>query len=298
MTYSRVELLEHKKPYELFDVDAGDIFAEHQNILDTELSEDEQLEFAIKLVSGCPQDKLTELKNAAKALYSPIQDNTCFYLVLDAALQVKIRLLSILDNRNTEPHAFLLEKNTPDLLQRFNDLAYEVVEKNEIAIAERLALLTPESARSKLAQNIDNIFSKSALAEEIKAAFSFKRNLECLLGKTPEVFFTDREFSRDNCLKYSTMIAKDLAGHEAEIGSKLSKNDFEVRQEIRHKLELLTSSVFNSADPFHLIAKEMNAKRISIGTNSNSMYGTSLASPPTTSITSTSQDTQSINNSI
>ncbi|MDR3502773.1 MAG: hypothetical protein P4L79_09340 [Legionella sp.] len=295
MTYSRLELLEHKKPYELFnDVDAGDTFAEHQGVLDRELSEDEQLEFAIKLISGCPQDKLADLTNAAKALYSPIQDHTCFYSVIDDALQVKIRLLSILNNENMQPHTFLLEENTPDLLQRFNDLAREVLEKNEIAIAERLALLTPDRDRSKLAQNIRNIFPNSALAEEVNAAFTLRRNIEQLVGETPEIFFTDRDFSRDTCLKFSTMLSKLLAGQETDIGSKLSKKSFEVRQEVRHKLELLTSSAFNSTDPFHLIAKEMNAKRVSIGTNSNSMYGTSpLASPSTTP--TPSQEHSSIN---
>ncbi|WP_133136054.1 hypothetical protein [Legionella rowbothamii] len=285
MTYSRLDLLEHKKPYDLFnDVDAGDIFAEHQDVLDAELSEEEQLEFAIKLVSGCPQDKLAELKGAAKALYSPVQTDTCFYLVIDDALQTKIRLLGILDNENTQPHAFLLEENTPDLLERFNVLACEILENNEIAIAERLALLTPDEHRSRLAHTIRNIFPNSALSEEVNAAFTLRRSMGQLLGDTPEVFFTDRDFSRDNCLKFSTMLSKLLAGQEAEIGSKLSKKSTEVRSAVRYKLELLASSAFNSADPFHLIAKEMNAKRVSIGTNSNSLYGTSpLASSSTVS---------------
>ncbi|MFJ1268694.1 hypothetical protein ACD661_09030 [Legionella lytica] len=298
MTYSRVEFLEHKQPYELFnDVDAGDIFAEHQEILDSELSEDEQLEFAVKIVRGCPQDKLPELKKAAQTLDSPVQDNTCFYLVLNDALQVKIRLLNILDSRNSRPHTFLLEKPTYVLLQRFNDLACEVLEKNEIAIAERLALLTPDEHRSQLAKTIHNIFPESTLAAEVNAAFAFKRNIKHLLGETPEVFFTDREFSRDNCLKYSAMLAQHIAGHEEEIGGKLAKTDSVVRYEVRHKLALLTSSVFNKADPIHLIAKEMNANRISIGTNSNSLYGTPLASPSASTTPSVTPSEDSLSNS-
>ena len=292
MTYSRIELLEHKAPYELFnDVDAGDTFAEHQDILDNELSEDEQLEFAVKLVSSCPQDKLKDLKNAAKALYSARQANTCFYSVIDDALQVKIRLLSILDSKNKQPHAFLLEENTPDLLGRFNVLASEILGKNEIAIAERLALLTPEEDRCKLARTIHNIFPNSALAEEVNAAFTLRRQVRQLLGETPDLFFTDLDFNRDNCLKFSTMLSKLLTGHEAEIGSKLAKKGFEIRQDIRHKLELLTSSAFNSTDPFLLIAKEMNAKRVSIGANSSTLYGGSTA--PTSTITPFSENSNS-----
>lgn len=304
MTYSRLDLLQHETPYELFnDDEAGDTFAEHQKILDQELSEEEQRAFAIKLVSDCPQAKLKDLKNAAQALYSPVQEDSCFYLVLNDALQVKIRLLNILDNENTQPHVFLLEEATPGLLHCFKSLACDVLEKNEIAIAERLALLTPERDRSKLAGTIHNIFKGSALATEVNAAFTLRRHLGQLLGETPEKFFISKDFNRDHCLKFSSMLSKLLDGHEAEIGSKLSKIDHEVQDKIKLKLELLTSFAHNSTDPFHLITDRMEAlsaikaKRISIGTNGNSLYG-SVASPSTTAITSPSQDTPSINNSL
>lgn len=210
------------------------------------------------------------------------------------ALRANSYLQSILDDKNAQPQTFFLD-NTLNTLQKYSQETLSIFKKYELIIAEQLALSTPAGERSQLVRTIRTIFPNSILTEAVNAAFTLRRSIEQLFGETPEVFFTDRDFSRGNCLNFSGMLSKLLAGQETEIGSKLSKKSSDVRSAVRHKLELLTSSAFNDADPFHLIAKEMNAKRVSIGTNSNSMYGTSpLASSSATSNATPSQEHTSL----
>lgn len=274
MTYSRFDILEHKNPYELFD--DSDTFAEHQDILDGELSEEEQEQLAIDIVCGCPSHELAKLQKVIRALSSPLPTESSFYAVISDALHVKIRLMGMLDNRNTAPHTFLLEENTPDLLNRFNDLALQVLADNEIAIAERLALYTPKNERSKVAHRLNTIFSQSQFVAETEAAFILRRSIKHLLGEKPEQFFTEAcHFSRDNCLKYSNMLAELLEGHEQEIGSKLSKTDAETQKIVMRQLELLSTNAYHTTNPFHLIKSNMTLKYISVSNSPGSLFTSS-----------------------
>ncbi|KTD11808.1 hypothetical protein Lgra_1266 [Legionella gratiana] len=253
MPFTYEEIIELENPYE--QLSNGDALAEHAKVLN-QLSEKEQKTLATKIIAACPDSKFKQYGRYIDALR--IFEADGFHAVLFDAYQVKHRIFTLLDPRNKRPQALFLEEFNPDIFNNFSELAKEVLKGNEQAIAERLALCTPEGSRSKLARNIEITFPHSTFATKSKAAFAIRHNIDILLGENPEQFFESRDFNKDAYNMFPGIFQTLLKGQEEQIGKKLKSVDSKVN--IRHQLELLHTEVFDEANPFKLIAEAMGPK--------------------------------------
>ncbi|AUH71386.1 lpg0008 family Dot/Icm T4SS effector [Legionella sainthelensi] len=270
MPFSYEEIIELENPYE--QLSNGDALAENAKVLN-QLSEEEQKTLATKIIAACPESNFKQYGRHINALRSFEEDG--FHAVISGAYQVRHRIFSLLDPRNKAPHSLFLEEFSSDLFNNFSDLAKETLKGNEQAIAERLALCTPEGVRSKLARNIEITFPQSSFATKSKAAFAIRRNVDKLLGENPEQFFESRDFNKDAYNMFPSMFQALLKGQEEQIGKKLSTLDHQ--DTIRHQLALLHTEVFDEANPFRLIAEAMGPKieqkKVSSqGTNPSRMF--------------------------
>lgn len=278
MPYSREEILESTEPYNM--IGTGDELAEHQKILD-ELSEDEKEALAIKMVADCPQNQLKNFGNAIKALKSILGIKGSFYSVITKAHQVKTRILASLDHRNMTPYDFLLDESIPALFNRFNNLALHVLKNKETAIAERLALTTPEEDLNSVAQIANDVFPDSTFAKKIGTAFTLRHNIQQLLGTNPELFFTDPDFNIEICFEFSGLFAI-IQENEQEIGQKLSKNtslDLDERNVVLRYLKLLNTTAHDQVNPFRLIINAMGVGNTPRATSLDTLFGTPPGSP-------------------
>ncbi|KTD53558.1 hypothetical protein Lsan_3968 [Legionella santicrucis] len=271
MPFTYEQIIELENPYE--QLSNGDALAENAKVLN-QLSEEEQKTLATKIIAACPESKFKQYGRHINALRSFEEDG--FHAVISGAYQVRHRIFTLLDPRNKTPHSLFLEEFNPDLFNNFGDLAKEILKGNEQAIAERLALCTPEESRSKLARNVEITFPHSSFATKSKAAFAIRRNVDKLLGENPEQFFESRDFNKDAYNMFPSMFQTLLKGQEDQIGKKLSGLDSQ--DAIRRQLSLLHTEVFDEANPFKLIAEVMGPKieqkKVSFqGTNPSRMFG-------------------------
>ena len=212
MPYNKDQLLKLANPYQ--ELNDGDALAEHQEELDS-LSEEEMMSLATQLVLDCPKEELTQFGRAILALRTQPSEEASFYSVLSAALEVKKRIISLLDPRNEHPHRMLLAPElASDLFHQYSELAMGVLHTNEIAIAQRLALSTPKEKRSELMRNVQNTFEDSLFASKLGAAFTLVRNIELLLGDKPRDFFSSIEFNVRLCLEFPAIF--ELIDHKEE----------------------------------------------------------------------------------
>ncbi|MCE0722081.1 MULTISPECIES: lpg0008 family Dot/Icm T4SS effector [Legionella] len=263
MAFTRIEIIALENPYE--QLSDGDALARNAEMFNT-LSEKEQVALATKIIAACPEAKFKQYAHHIRALGNLTKNEDTFHSVLSEAYQVRQRIHSLLDSRNKAPHALFLGKEfNPAPFHRFSTLAKLVLESNEPAIAERLALCAPEQDRSQLAHNISTTFPKHILAEKIQIAFMLRRNIEkLLLGDNPEKFFTSRDYSKDTCKMFINMFRALLKGHEETIGEKLCVIESEsARASVKRHLELLHTEVFDETNPFKLIADSLSAKESS-----------------------------------
>ena len=174
------------------------------------------------------------------------------------AHEVKKRVLGLLDPAHESPYELLTDD---ELFTPFKSLALKILEKNETAIAERLALTTPAKSHSQLSRHINNTFNNSELATKIAAAFTLYRDINrFLLRDKPEDFFSSPEFNIDLCLEFSSLCSSLVKGHEQAIGGKLAQLDPTTRHDISRHLEMMCSSACDKQNPFRLIASVMAAK--------------------------------------
>ncbi|KTC92252.1 lpg0008 family Dot/Icm T4SS effector [Legionella cincinnatiensis] len=271
MPFTYEQIIELENPYE--QLSNGDALAENAKVLN-QLSEEEQKTLATKIIAACPQSEFKQYGRHINALRSFEEES--FHAVISGAYQVRQRIFALLDPRNKTPHTLFLEEFSSDLFNNFNDLTKGLLKDNEQAIAERLALCTPERSRSKLARNIEITFPHSSFATKSKAAFAIRHNVDKLLGETPEQFFESRDFNKDAYNMFPSMFQALLKGQEEKIGKKLSTLDNQ--DAIRRQLTLLHTEVFDEANPFKLIAEAMGPKTeqkkvSSQSTNPSRMFG-------------------------
>lgn len=253
MPFSYEEIIKLENPYE--QLSSGDALAENAKVLN-QLSEEEQETLATKIIAACPESQFKQYGRHINALRSFEEEG--FHAVISRAYQVRHRIVSLLDPRNKTPHSLFLEEFSSDLFNNFSDLARKTLIGNEQAIAERLALCTPEGVRGKLARKIEITFPHSSFATKSKAAFAIRHSIDKLLGDNPEQFFEGRDFNKDSYNMFPGMFQELLKGQEKRIGEKLSTSDH--HDTIRHQLELLHTEVFDEANPFKLIAEAMGPK--------------------------------------
>jgi hypothetical protein len=285
MAFTRIELIALENPYE--QLSDGDALAKNAEMLNT-LSTEEQVALATNIIAACPEAKFKQYAHHIRALGNLTKSEETFHSVLSEAYQVRQRINSLLDSRNKAPHALFLGKEfNPAPFHRFSTLAKHVLESNEAAIAERLALCAPEQDRSQLAHNISTTFPKQILVEKTQIAFMMRRNIErLLLGDNPEKFFTSRDYSKDTCRMFINMCRTLLKGHEETIGDKLCAIQSEsVRASVKRHLELLHTEVFDETNPFKLIADSLSAKESSeqkkTGSHATNLHGYFNSRSPT-----------------
>lgn len=270
MTYSRLEILESENPYEMFD--DGEVLAEHRQILDR-LSDEEKQELATKIIAECPKEKLAHYGLALKTLESPVHPEGTFHDVINQAHQIKTHILAMLDHPN--PQLFLLEESSIDQLNKFHELALLTLKNNEAAIAERLAVLTPDPDHNKVARAVDLAFPDTSFAQKIKTTFALRREISQLSGSHPENFFTSPEFNRETCMTYSGLFEL-IKGNEEAIGKKLSQvSSLETRKQVERNLNLLTAIAYDQTNPFKLILDTLNPDSITAGRSTDSLFGSS-----------------------
>lgn len=237
LTCDELKRLEH--PYEVLG--NGDALAENREELN-KLSKEEKLELAARLILECPTEELRSFALAMEALRVPANDSESFHSVLSEAYEVKRRIVSLLDPRNKNPHSMILEKEFDDeLFNNFNKLAIDVLSNSETAIALRLAETTPPQDRSRVSQNINNIFPQSIFATKVGHAFAIRRDIDrLLLGDRPDQFFSSREFSIDACIEFANLF--NFGDKETSIAGKLAlRAPSETHDDISQKIKSFCS---------------------------------------------------------
>ncbi|CAM3053005.1 Uncharacterised protein [Legionella steigerwaltii] len=260
-TYEQIIALEN--PYE--QLSNSDALAENAKVLDA-LNSKEQIAMATKIIAACPEAKFKQYGHHIKALDSLTKREGAFHDVITEAYQVRQRINSLLDPRNKSPHALFLAKEfNPAPFHQFSALTKQVLESNESAIAERLALCAPKQDRSQIAHNLGIAFPKSVLTEKIHHAFMLRGNIErLLLSDNPEKFFTSRDYNADTCKMFANMFRTLLNGHEESVGEKLCALESTSLSAIKRELDLLHTEAFDETSPFKLIADAISAKESSV----------------------------------
>lgn len=260
MAFTHFELFALENPYERLS--DGDSLASNASLLN-KLAYKEQLRIATKIIAGCPESKFKKYGLHIKAIESLNQDKDTFHSVLDKAYQVRQGITSLLDPNNPNPHGlFLGNEFNPSLFHRFEELSNQLLEGNEQAIAERLALCVPTQDQSKLAYNVRHTFSQKTLSEKLQLALVLRRDIErLLLSDNPEKFFMSRDYNEEACKAFINLFRILLEGKEEEIGTKLGALQSEnARASIKRQLALLHTEAFDETNPFKLVADSLSVK--------------------------------------
>lgn len=200
MTLSVEQIKALPNPY--VELGNGDTLIEHREQLNS-LSEQEQRAIAVKIISHCPDAKLNELGHAIRALRAPGSQEETFSNVISQVFEIRKRVMSLTDVRNTHPQNVLGSEFNPDLFAEFKDFSLQQLESKEVDIATKLALSTPEKDRSKLVRNAQIAFPDSVLSTKLGAAFALRREIEHhLLGAQPYNFFISPEFNPESYLEF------------------------------------------------------------------------------------------------
>lgn len=261
MRFSEIVTLEN--PYE--QLSDGDSLAENAQLLDA-LSVDEKNILATKIIASCPESKFKQYRYQLEALRVPNKTEGTFHSVIAEAYQVRQIIFALLDPRNQNPHRLFGEEFNPVPFQRFSDLALQLLKSNEPAIAERLALCTPQETRSDISRNMNIAFPRSILASRVQVAFNLRNNIETLLlGDHPEQFFTSRDYNKETCKTFMNMFWVLLKDRIEQIGTKLATIESDaLRENIKRELALMHTEIFDETNPFKLIADVMVAQEGSL----------------------------------
>lgn len=258
MQYKAEDLKSLKDPYK--NLGRGDAFAPHADEFE-KLTLHDKKRLATDIVFECPDADLKHLGHKIEALRTPaLTNHESFHTLITQAYHVKKLILSVLDERNKNPHhAFLGKEFNADLYNAHQKFALRILANKESEIAERLAFSTPSKDRHTLARNISSIFPNSLLLSKLNAAITMRSDIDdLLLGDHPETFFASPDFNVDVCLEFHWLATKVIAGKEESIGRKLATVDNSTRSQIGKKLEQLTANAHDKTNSFRLIAAEMN----------------------------------------
>ncbi len=220
MGYTVEELQNLKNPYK--HLGNGDALAEHREELNS-MHLEAKRNLASRMILKCPPGDLKTFHGAIEASRTPHDNKEAFNSILAEAYEVKNRIIALLDPRNKKPHLMILGNEfDEELFNNNKQLAQDVLQDNETAIAERLALTTPKEDRSQLAVNVKSIFPDSELAKKIGHAFAIRHDMEhFLLGDDPHEFFASREYNIDACHEFAGLFTL-VAGQESSIAAKLA----------------------------------------------------------------------------
>lgn len=224
------------------------------NELAIEVFKGNESAIACRLAETTPEGDRSKVSRNVSNLFN----DTVFAAKVGHAFTVKRNIDRLL--LSDRPDQFFTSRDfSIESCHEFSKL-FDVVKDKELTIAGKLALHTPETSRTTVAQHIAGVWSEdSELATQTRTAFALRRDIEqLLLGKNPEQFFSSREFSIDNCLAFAPLFPALLEGHEQAIGEKLSKCDPKTRADINTKLERINPAAHNQESTFRKIACAMN----------------------------------------
>lgn len=248
MGYTVEEIRDLENPYQ--DLGNGDALAQHRDELN-KLTPEEQMNLASRMVLGCPSTELRGFRHVIEAAInlSAKDENQTFYSVLSDAYEVKSRIFALLDSRNPNPHRLLLDRElNKKMFNNFNQLAMDVLNNNEAAIAERLAITTPQDARNQLALNVNEIFPDSPFASKLDHAFAIRNDIDSLLlSDHPEQFFISPEFSIDRCIEFKGLFRTLTEQDASSIAQKLALS---TPKEQRNKVSLHCQQLNAANDTF------------------------------------------------
>lgn len=229
MTYTSKQLTQLDNPYH--DLGNADLLAEHKEALN-ELSLDEMRVLATRMISQCPKNELDDLTHAIRS-YKPSEDKPAFHDVMDEALGIKKRILSLTDEDNKNPQNMILDDElSVEHLQTFSTLTENLLKDNEVAIAVRLVLKTETHSLSTLAFKINTLFPDSILPSQVQSACSVRREINrLLLGSDPLTFFTSEEFNQQRCFDFRELFQL-IDKKEAAIATQCVLNATDNREQI------------------------------------------------------------------
>lgn len=166
MTFSKEQINSLKKPYQ--ELGTGDKLAEHRELL-ADLTPGEQHALATKMLLQCPAKELNDFGYAIKAL----EHTNSFHTVLNRAFEIRKKILSLVDPRNTKPYLLFLDKEfEPDFFVAFPELTEALLKHQGEEIAKRFALTTPEVKHGAVVAKMQSVYpSALLLLGQIKAAY-------------------------------------------------------------------------------------------------------------------------------
>ena len=221
MPFNNEQIIALENLYE--ELGNADNLTEHQEQLDF-LSLEDKKKVAIKLVRQCPEKNLNNLGLTIKALRAPAASadhNESFHHIATQVWTIRKKIIALQDPLHPEPHTLLLEPEfNADLFTEFNDFSLALLDGNELAIAQKLAIIIPKEQRSELVRNIQNAFPDSQFVTVVSATFAFRRELDLLLGEEPYKFFISPEFNAKSFAQYSKLLEL-IDDKDEEIAAKL-----------------------------------------------------------------------------
>lgn len=255
------ELLTMDNPYqELVEQDEEGL-AEHTKELNA-MKPQEMRQFAAKLVSHCPDDKLSALGLKKEALHHPKAAGTGFYEVLSQAYTIRMTVYGLGDERNKKPYrAFGAEFNA-DLYNQFPGLLATLTADKEDAIATRLAMTTPEE--ENILSSLRTIGEHGALFQAVSTAFELRQEIKAKLlsaeAAKAAAFFSSPRCSVDLYNRFPTLVNSLIGGREEELAEKLAQGGGRSLQDIARKLEQLTQNAADKNASMKRLAQAFNAQ--------------------------------------
>lgn len=148
-----------------------------------------------------------------------------FCEMLYNALEAKRVVQELLNPTNEEPFQEFLDTHyNNSLFTAFRELCLKLLKGQELAVAEKLALTTPQKDRYLVFSNLNKAFGGTTFAKLVTTAFAIRRDIDYfLLGEEPGEFFFNDEFKPDSYLKFPNLFDCLLKDKEQAIGLKLAK---------------------------------------------------------------------------
>lgn len=191
MTFTSEQIKALANPYEALG--DADTLAEHQQTLEEQLSTQEKKDLAIKMVLQCPEKELNNLGHAIRALKAHGAAEGTFQHSVNKAWEIRKKIISLGDPRNTKPYELLTDSDFNDELCEYSVLASELSANAKKAIVHNLALTTPAKQRHEVARTMQNTLRGNDLGAAIGAAFAACREVEMKLLASSSQSATPKE---------------------------------------------------------------------------------------------------------
>lgn len=229
--------LSSDNPYSMLGTaDALAIYKDELN----DLADEVRKGLSIRLIMNCPAENMRSFFHAIEALTDPVDRAQSIYTVMSQAYKVKNSLLSLMDDRNKEPHLMILGQFDIELFNEYNALASDILRGNELEIAQKLAKTTPQELHNDLKLKLGQLFLNSPLTTKTGHAFTVCRNIDnLLLGETPHQFFSDEDFNPGAYGEFSELITEAIKDKESTIAAKIALHAHtnDVRREVQANLQ-------------------------------------------------------------